>query len=117
MLLSQSYRIKAWSVLTFWSVFFLYDLVYRHYHYDNNGNLISHVHLYDKSNGDHNHTDKDFHWLDQLSNYNVLLNQPLVIHDLLNTEVIHTSFIPFYIDRISISFNNSFYLRGPPSLG
>jgi hypothetical protein len=116
MLTTQSYKVKAWSILTLWSFFLLYDLVFRHYHYDNNGNLISHVHVYDKTNGDHQHTDDDFHWLDQISNYNVLLEQPLVIQDYHSIEVKHTSTKPFYVSRLSNSFHNSFFLRGPPSL-
>lgn len=116
LLASQSYKVKAWSILTLWSIFLLYDLVYRHYHYDNNGNLISHVHYYDKTSGDHQHTDKDFHWLDQISNYNVLLEQPLVTNNLLSVEVENTSTQHSFVDLISKSVLTSFYLRGPPRL-
>jgi len=114
MVASKSYKIKAWGIIALWSLFLSYDLVYRHYHYDNNGNLISHVHYYDKTSGDHQHTDKDFHWLDQMSNYHVVLDKPLIIEVFFVKGIEKPLFQMAYTEKIQITFLSSFFLRGPP---
>ena len=113
---NTSYKIKSWSVLAIWAVFFIYDMVYRHYHYDNNGNLISHVHLYDKSSGDHHHSDDDFHWLDQISNYTTFLEEPIVLAECIEFEEKEFTPILGYETETYQGYNLTFFLRGPPSV-
>lgn len=116
MVFNTSYKIKSWSVLAIWSVFFCYDMVYRHYHYDNNGNLISHVHLYDKSSGDHQHSDDDFHWLDQVSNYIAFTEEPLILSDAVVIVQNSHTLVSSYECATYKGYHDSFYLRGPPSV-
>jgi hypothetical protein len=113
---NTSYIIKSWSILAIWAVFFIYDMVYRHYHYDNNGNLISHVHLYDKSSGDHHHSDDDFHWLDHVSNYTTCTEEPNVWPEYTECEEKQFISVADYKSETYKGYNYIFYLRGPPSV-
>jgi hypothetical protein len=95
--------------------FFGNDLTNRHYHFDRHGNLISHVHFHDNSDGkDHQHSDEDYFWLDMMSNQMLVLPSLCVIDvDKLILPQQTENFTCHKISEIPDE-NTSHHKRGPP---
>ncbi|MCC5921659.1 MAG: hypothetical protein LAT68_04465 [Cyclobacteriaceae bacterium] len=111
----DTYRKSVASLmLILWALLVINDLCNRHYHIDENGNVISHVHFSDQPAEDHQHSDEELLWLEIISNPHVQLSEAkfFLSADLLGQ--ISTK-LPVFNERINtFSALNSITLRGPP---
>lgn len=110
----QSYRsVIALGLLALWVASLYNNVSNRHYHFIEDGKIISHAHPFSSDNN-HSHTDEEMAWLDVISNIQVT-DSFFAIR--------LTSIFDYQPDTISFSYNSHFYrsvftgikpLRGPP---